>query len=64
MLFYIIYLSDEKSAYEKFCDCLENELKKCAGSPLAFQAKTRPMTILEHATLSIAHKLYAEVGIR
>lgn len=57
-----VQLSDEQTAYEQFCATLENELKKCVET--SKEEKASNLTMLEHAALSIVHKLYAQSQLK
>ncbi len=61
-----IRFSDERTAYEAFCNCLENELKNCASlKPITSKINKETITTtLEHTALSIANKLYAQTLIK
>lgn len=57
--------SNEKIAYEKFCDHLEQELRNCVNKENQKHVEQSEANhTLHHAALSIANKLYAQSLIR
>lgn len=58
--------SNEKSAYEHFCDNLEQELNNCVfkDNPIKKAVESETNSTLHHAALSIANKLYAQSLIK
>lgn len=57
--------SNEKIAYEHFCDNLEQELRNCVcDKPVKFAVESEVNSTLHHAALSIANKLYAQSLIK
>jgi len=59
--------SDPKTAYENFCDCLEDELKACIGEKRKYAAEFGAKSgnfALRHAAISISNKLYSQSLIK
>lgn len=62
-----IKASDEKTAYEAFCSCIETELRSCIGIKTKQPLKedlTIASVIMKDTALSIANKLYTQALIK